>query len=143
MEELDKRKILLDRKLHFSFDDSGSDLFPQAAQQKVDAVLQKIHALFQEEASAPLTDLERGLRAWTRSHLQDEDIAKVMTLATRAREDFSALVVIGIGGSDLSARVFHDAFNHPYHNLLSTEERGGRQRSILQVIPSIHVNSLA
>ena len=114
----------MDRKLHFSLDDSGSGSVPQAAQQKVDAALQKIHALFQEEASAPIAELERGLRAWTRSHLQDEDIAKVTTLATRAREDFSALVVIGIGGSDLSARVFHDSLNHPYHNLLSTEERG-------------------
>ena len=115
----------MDRKLHFSLDDSGSGAIPQAAQQKVDVALQKIHALFQEEASAPLTDLERGLRAWTRSHLQDEDIAKVTTLATRARAEFSVLVVIGIGGSDLSARVFHDSFNHPYHNLLPTEERGG------------------
>ena len=34
------------------------------------------------------------------------------------------LVTIGIGGSDLSARVFHDSFNHPYHNLVSPEERG-------------------
>ena len=125
MAEFSKREILLDRKLHFSLDDSGSGLVPQAAQQKVDAALQKIHALFQEEASAPPVDLERGLRAWTRSHLQDEDIAKVTTLATRARADFSVLVVIGIGGSDLSARVFHDSFNHPYHNLLSVEERGG------------------
>ena len=125
MAEFSKREILLDRKLHFSFDDSGSSLFPQAAQQKVDTALQRIHALFQEEASAPLADLERGLRAWTRSHLQDEDIAKVTTLATRARAEFSVLVVIGIGGSDLSARVFHDSFNHPYHNLLSIEERGG------------------
>jgi len=115
----------LDRTLHFSLDDSGSGSVPQAAQQKVDAALQKIHALFQEEASAPLADLERGLRAWTRSHLQDEDIAKVTTLATRARAEFSVLIVIGIGGSDLSARVFHDSLNHPYHNLLPAEERGG------------------
>ena len=124
MAEFSKREILLDRKIHFSLDDGGSGLFPQAAQQKVDAALQKIYGLFQEEASAPLAELERGLRAWTRSHLQDEDIAKVTTLATRARADFSVLVVIGIGGSDLSARVFHDSFNHPYHNLLSVEERG-------------------
>ena len=115
----------MDRKLHFSLDDSGSGSVPQAAQQKVDAALQKIHALFQEEASAPLANLKRGLRAWTRSHLQDEDIAKVTTLATRARAEFSVLVVIGIGGSDLSARVFHDSLNHPYHNLLPAEERGG------------------
>ena len=75
--------------------------------------------------SAPLSALEDELRAWTRSHLQSEDIAEVATLATRAREEFLVLVIIGIGGSDLSARVFHDSFNHPYHNLLSPEERGG------------------
>ena len=120
----------MDRKLCFSIDTGTANALSatgegKAAQRKIDAALQRIHALFQEEASASLAELERGLRAWTRSHLQDEDIAKVMTLATRAREDFSVLVVIGIGGSDLSARVFHDFFNHPYHNLLSIEERGG------------------
>lgn len=131
MEEFSKKEILLDRKLCFSFGEGTAASFPatggvrKTAQQKVDTALQGIHALFQEEASAPLAELERGLRAWTRSHLQETDIAKVTTLATRAREDFSVLVVIGIGGSDLSARVFHDSFNHPYHNLLSTEERGG------------------
>ena len=115
----------MDRKLHFSVDDRAADLFSQAAQQKVDAALQKIYLLFQEEASAPLADLEGELRAWTRSHLQTEDIAQVSALAARAREDFSVLVIIGVGGSDLSARVFHDSFNHSYHNLLSVEERGG------------------
>ena len=76
-------------------------------------------------ASASLSALERELRAWTRSHLQGEDIDQVAALATRAREEFSVLVTIGVGGSDLSARVFHDSLNHPYHNLLSPEERGG------------------
>ena len=108
----------MDRKLCFSIDEKTAHL-------KIDAALQKVHALFQEEASASVTELERGLRAWTQSHLQTADITKVTTLATRAREDFSVLVVIGIGGSDLSARVFHDSLNHPYHNLLSVEERGG------------------
>ena len=111
----------MDRKLHFSVDGRATD----AAQRKIDAALQKIHLLFQEEASAPLAELEHELRAWTRSHLRTEDIAQVSVLATRAREDFSVLVIIGVGGSDLSARVFHDSFNHPYHNLLSVEERGG------------------
>ena len=115
----------MDRQLLFSLDGQGLDSFPQATQQKIDAALQEIHLLFQEETSAPLTELERGLRAWTHSHLQTEDIAQTTALATRAREDFSVLVVIGVGGSDLSARVFHDSFNHPYHNSLSTEDRGG------------------
>ena len=114
----------MDRELRFSVDD-GADLFPESAQQQVDATLRKIHRLFEKETSAPLTELEGELRAWTRSHLQTEDIAQVSALAARAREDFSVLVIIGVGGSDLSARVFHDFFNHPYHNLLSVEERGG------------------
>ena len=113
----------MDGKLYFSFDDGTAS--SSSVQQRVDAVLQKIQALFQEEASASLSELKRELRAWTRSHLQNEDIAQVAALARRAREDFSVLVIIGVGGSDLSARVFHDSFNHPYHNLLSLEERGG------------------
>ena len=125
MEEFSEEEILLDRKLYFLVDDKTADSFPQAAQQKVDTALQKIQLLFQAETSASLTELEQGLRAWTRSHLQTEDIAKVTNLATRAREAFSVLVTIGVGGSDLSARVFHDSFNHPYHNGLSVEERGG------------------
>ena len=115
----------MDGKLHFSVGDGAVDAFSQAVQQKVDTALQGIHLLFQDETEASLAELERGLRAWTRSHLQAEDIAQVAALATRAREAFSVLVTIGVGGSDLSARVFHDSFNHPYHNLLSVEERGG------------------
>ncbi|MXV84041.1 hypothetical protein F4Z98_11805, partial [Candidatus Poribacteria bacterium] len=115
----------LDSTLHFGVDNEIAGSFPQKAQQKVDTALQSIHLLFQDEAEAPLSELERGLRAWTRSHLEAEDIAQVVVLATRAREAFSVLVTIGVGGSDLSARVFHDSFNHPYHNLLSVEERGG------------------
>ena len=125
MEGLSKEGMLLDSKLHFLVDDGAAGSFPQAAQQKVDTALQRIHLLFQDETEAPLAELERGLRAWTRSHLQTEDTAQVAALATRAREAFSVLVIIGVGGSDLSARVFHDSFNHPYHNLLSVEERGG------------------
>ena len=125
MEELSEEEILLDSKLHFLVDNGKVGSFPQAAQQKVDTALQSIHLLFQDETGTPLTALERGLRAWTRSHLQAEDIAQVAALATRAREAFLVLVTIGVGGSDLSARVFHDSFNHPYHNLLSVEERGG------------------
>ena len=115
----------MDSKLHFLVNDGTTDSFPQAVQQDVDTALQSVHRLFQDETEASLAELERGLRAWTRSHLQSEDIAQVATLATRAREAFSVLVIIGVGGSDLSARVFHDSCNHPYHNLLSVEERGG------------------
>ena len=89
------------------------------------ARLAEIHSLFEAETDAPLDSLERNRRAWTRSHLQTEHIAQCIALAERARQDFDVLVTIGIGGSDLSARVFNDTFNHPYHNRMSLEERGG------------------
>ncbi|MDE0485114.1 MAG: hypothetical protein OXI67_21265 [Candidatus Poribacteria bacterium] len=90
----------------------------------VDVRLEDIQALFKAEVDAPLSVLEQNLRAWTRSHLQTEHIQQVLALSNKARSDFSAFVTVGIGGSDLSARVFHEIANHPYHNLLSTAERG-------------------
>lgn len=90
-----------------------------------DGCLKGIQALFNEEVDSPLSVLEQHLRAWTRSHLQTEHIQQVLALSGKARNNFSAFVTVGIGGSDLSARVFHEAANHPYHNLLSTSERGG------------------
>ncbi len=97
----------------------------QDAEEIVDKRLEKIQGLFKEEVDAPLSVLEQHSRAWTRSHQQTEHIQQVLDLSTKARDDFSVLVTVGIGGSDLSARVFHEIANHPYHNLLSKSERGG------------------
>ena len=97
----------------------------QDAEELIDTRLEKIQGLFNEEVDAPLLILEKHLRAWTRSHQQTEHIQQVLDLSTKARDDFSVLVTIGIGGSDLSARVFHEIANHPHHNLLSKSERGG------------------
>lgn len=133
MEESKKEEDFLDRELKLLIESQTPDsaLEPasvtaeeQAVQQSVDTDLQRIHGRFQAERSVSTPELASILRAWTRSHLQNEDIAQVGTLAARARAEFSVLVTIGIGGSDLSARVFHDSFNHPYHNLVSPEERG-------------------
>lgn len=90
----------------------------------VDERLENIQSLFNKEAEAPLSLLEQHLRAWTQSHLQTQHIQQVLNLSTKARDEFSVFVTIGIGGSDLSARVFHEVANHPYHNILSTKERG-------------------
>ena len=102
-----------------------ADTDAQETDELVDARLENIQALFKAEVDAPLSVLEQHLRAWTRSHLQTEHIQQVLDLSTKARNDFSVLVTVGIGGSDLSARVFHEIANHPYHNLLSISERGG------------------
>ena len=80
MGEFNSEEVLLDRKVYFSIGESASITADEpSAVQKVDIALQKIHALFQEEVSAPLSALEDGLRAWTRSHFRTEDIAKVTT----------------------------------------------------------------
>ena len=102
-----------------------ADTDAQDAEELVDTRLDNIQTLFKEEADAPLSVLEQHLRAWTRSHQQTEHIQQVLDLSTKARDDFSLLVTVGIGGSDLSSRVFHEIANHPYHNLLSNTERGG------------------
>lgn len=92
---------------------------------EIDSKLGEIHDLFAMEASFAPDVLARYGRAWTRSHLQDGDIRQVVDLANRARDEFAALVTLGIGGSDLSARVFHDVLDPAYHNLLPADERGG------------------
>ena len=99
-------------------------LVGESARQQLDHRMTAIQSLFWKEADWSLDKLERHQRAWARSHLEDEHVEQTLELANRAREDFSVLVTIGIGGSDLSARVFHDVLNHPYHNLLSLDERG-------------------
>ena len=101
-----------------------ADTDAQDAEKLIDTRLDNIQALFNEETDSPLSVLEQHLRAWTRSHQQTEHIKQILDLSTNAREDFSVLVTVGIGGSDLSARVFHEIANHPYHNLLSNSERG-------------------
>lgn len=102
-----------------------ADTDAQDAEELVDTRLDNIQTLFKEEVDAPLSVLEKHLRAWTHSHQQTEHIQQVLDLSTKARDDFSVLVTVGIGGSDLSSRVFHEIANHPYHNLLSNSERGG------------------
>ena len=105
-------------------DESRSRTDRSSANRDIDKRLCEIRKLFSREGSLPADTLARYGRAWTRSHLQEGDLGQVVGLAKRAREEFTALVTIGIGGSDLSARVFHDALNPSYHNFLSADERG-------------------
>ena len=99
-------------------------LTSESERQQLDLRIAEIQLSFQQETDWSLNQLEHHQRAWIRSHLDNEHVEQTLKLANRAREEFSVLVTIGIGGSDLSARVFHDVLNHPYHNLLSLDERG-------------------
>jgi glucose-6-phosphate isomerase len=92
---------------------------------ETDARLKAIHAEFTAEQQAGLETLKRNLRAWTVSHLQEQDIAATITLAERIRDRFAVFVLAGIGGSDLGGRTLHDALDDPFHNQRTPEERGG------------------
>ena len=96
-----------------------------AFQAEADARLQAIHADFTAEQQAGPEVLKQHLRAWTISHLQEQDIADTIALANRIREKFAAFVLVGIGGSDLGGRTLHDALDDPFHNQRTPEERGG------------------
>lgn len=91
---------------------------------ELDKRVAAIVAEFADEQKAGYPTLRQNLRAWTQSHLQKPDIDATVELAERIRERFRAMVVVGIGGSDLGARTLHDALDHPYHNQLPADRRG-------------------
>ena len=88
------------------------------------ARLSSIHELFVAERRQAARDqgaeLRDRWRYWTVSHLFADGYAEVARLAEELRAVADAVVVVGIGGSDLAARVIHEALDHPYHNLRCT-----------------------
>lgn len=53
---------------------------------------------------------------------------EVRRVADEIAGEVDTFVVLGIGGSALGAIALHAALNHPFHNLLSRTQRGGRPR---------------
>ncbi len=50
-----------------------------------------------------------------------QTLNQVKKLANQVRQQFSTLVVLGIGGSDLGTRALHAALNHAYYNQLPNQ----------------------
>jgi glucose-6-phosphate isomerase len=98
---------------------------------EVDEALEGIHRVFNKEQRGGLRVLERRWRAWTLSHEQTDTVDKTIEVAERARRRFGAFILLGVGGSDLAARLIHDCLDSPVHNVLPAEERGGA--------PELHV----
>jgi len=92
---------------------------------EVDAALVQIQADFLAEQSLGEEVLAKRWRAWTVSHEQTQTIAEVKRLAEAARKEFDALLLLGVGGSDLGPRVIHETLDDPLHNRLSKAGRGG------------------
>lgn len=67
-----------------------------------------------------------GDLAWM--DLPGQDVSAVLRFAEERRGRFDNLLVLGIGGSALGTIALGGALLHPYHNLLSREERGGKPR---------------
>jgi glucose-6-phosphate isomerase len=92
---------------------------------EVDEALRGIHRVFREEQRGGLKLLQERWRAWTVSHEQGSIIRQTVSVAERARRRFRAFVLLGVGGSDLAARLIHDCLDSPVHNLLLPRRRGG------------------
>ncbi len=57
--------------------------------------------------------------------LPDADISETLALVNKRRAECDAVVVLGIGGSALGTIAVATAALHPWHNLLSADQRGG------------------
>ena len=73
--------------------------------------------------------------------LPDADISETLALVERYRPECDAVVVLGIGGSALGTIAVATALLHPWHNLLSTEQRAGAPR--LFVLDNIDPTEMA
>ena len=60
--------------------------------------------------------------------LPEADISETLALVDRFRPGCDAVVVLGIGGSALGTISVATALLHPWHNMLSAEERSGAPR---------------
>lgn len=83
-----------------------------------------LQQMFRQEDEEGYGSLIKRLRAWTWSHQVPDahpdhvPLERIAEVAGKVREEADAMVVVGIGGSDLGARTLHDLLDHPYHNIL-------------------------
>ena len=77
--------------------------------------------------------LDAGFIDWPARLLAGEEnglLKKIEDSAKRFREGVDRMVVLGIGGSYMGLRALFEALCHPYHNLMTREQRGG--------VPALH-----
>lgn len=101
-----------------------TDAMPADWGATISAGMSEIQQGFQAEDAEGYESLVTRLRAWTWCHQVPEanpdyvSLEKIAEVATEVRSRAKALVVIGIGGSDLGTRTLHDLLDHPYHNAM-------------------------
>jgi glucose-6-phosphate isomerase len=77
---------------------------------------------------AAFIDLPERLLAEYRRDQKASELGRILSAAEHLKALIDRVVVIGIGGSYMGTRSLFEACCHPYHNLLSREERNGHPR---------------
>lgn len=77
---------------------------------------------------AAFIDLPERLLAAYHQDREASELGLILSAAERLKALVDRVVVIGIGGSYMGTRSLFEACCHPYHNLLSREERNGHPR---------------
>jgi glucose-6-phosphate isomerase len=77
---------------------------------------------------AGFIDLPDRLLADYRKDPNNSEVGRILASAKQMSELVDRAVVVGIGGSYMGSRSLFEALCHPYHNLLSRSERGGRPK---------------
>ena len=88
------------------------------------ADIEEIKPQIDEAVSA--MKLKRSQMAWRElPYNQDETVKEIIGYVNEVKDNFDALVVLGIGGSALGPMAVQQAINNPYYNELPREKRGG------------------
>lgn len=77
---------------------------------------------------AGFIDLPERLLEEYDTNRDSSQLNRILDVAKRLRDAVDRIVVLGIGGSYMGARAIMECCCHPYHNLLSRTQRGGRPK---------------
>jgi glucose-6-phosphate isomerase len=116
------------RARHFLPAERLKELVPQLMQCRSRVAAEREMRVVPEEL-APLEpgfiDLPQATLDNHRRKGDDSELGRLLTLASRIREDADRIVVLGLGGSGLGARALFSALRSVYHNELPTDSRLG------------------
>ncbi len=93
----------------------------------IDADQVKMYAKAAAAANAAVQkNRGKGWLGWTElPYNQEEIVARIEQVAAKVRKEFSAFVLLGIGGSALGPIAVQQALNHPHYNELPDDKRPG------------------
>jgi len=77
---------------------------------------------------AGFIDLPERLLEEYDTNRDSSQLNRILDVAKRLRDSVDRVVVLGIGGSYMGARAIMECCCHPYHNLLTRAQRGGRPK---------------